>query len=61
MDDQTSQLLDELRRNQAMAPAVDPHDIEACEALLESYFMQVQPLPICSMHMAWTVSCMGRV
>ena len=43
MDEHTSQLLDELRRNQAMAPAVDPHDIEACEALLESYFMQARP------------------
>lgn len=52
MDDQTSQLLDELRRNQAMAPAVDPHDIEACEALLESYFMQVWPTPDPGAHAA---------
>ena len=40
--DQATQLWDEIRRNQTAAPAVDPHDIEACEALLESYYMQVR-------------------
>ena len=34
--------LEELHRHTAktVAGQVDPHDIEACEALLESYFMQ---------------------
>ncbi|KAK9803551.1 hypothetical protein WJX73_008351 [Symbiochloris irregularis] len=35
--------LDDIRRN-LPAAGVDPHDIEACEALLESYFMQVDYL-----------------
>ena len=34
--------LEELHRHTAktVAGQIDPHDIEACEALLESYFMQ---------------------
>ena len=44
MEEQATQLWGEIRRNQAAAPAVDPHDIEACEALLESYYMQVLSL-----------------
>ena len=44
MEEQATQFWDEIRRNQAAVPQVDPHDIEACEALLESYYMQVLPL-----------------
>ena len=43
MEEQATQFWDEIRRNQAAVPQVDPHDIEACEALLESYYMQVLP------------------
>ena len=43
MEEQATQFWDEIRRNQAAVPPVDPHDIEACEALLESYYMQVLP------------------
>ena len=39
--------LEELHRHTAktVAGQIDPHDIEACEALLESYFMQASVAP----------------